>query len=464
MLTHISDVLDFSSNLVITDHMVVSESPWVTVLVGENGTKKSLLLRLIASEAAYGMGARKKAFFTSKISKLIALSGTPHDRFPRSQRQTLCKYAYFGLKAANNVVGVGNSEKSLIQALIANRNKIKKRKSEFELIFGQLGLEPSIKAEFRMSRIFDLEFRRLPNNYKIEEIKSRIERHISKVNDTQWSEQQDKRDIDATLKFLSDTDNHIHLLSTLDSLGKKPRTVTISPAQNYVSANTFPVAVWRLLLEAGVTDFKKAWFTPKKESQAQWELELVPGDYLSSGQWSWLCTLGGLAAEVDDDCTILIDEPENSLHPAWQRDYVPTLINILDRFKNCHAILATHAPLIASGLPPNSGNVRRLKRETNEDGGHVITSFEAPNTFGWSASDAYETLFQLETTRAKIFNIDASKALEIIRTKTGTSEECTRLIEAMNEYCESLPSLDPMRRVMENIAISLKNIISSNEG
>jgi hypothetical protein len=45
---------------------------------------------------------------------------------------------------------------------------------------------------------------------------------------------------------------------------------------------------------------------------------------------------------------ILIDEPENSLHPQWQRDYIEKINQWLDIlwFKNCFFIIVTHSPLI----------------------------------------------------------------------------------------------------------------------
>lgn len=42
---------------------------------------------------------------------------------------------------------------------------------------------------------------------------------------------------------------------------------------------------------------------------------------MSSGQWNWLYNFVSLCIELDDDSLVLIDEPENSLHPTWQRDF-----------------------------------------------------------------------------------------------------------------------------------------------
>lgn len=67
----------------------------------------------------------------------------------------------------------------------------------------------------------------------------------------------------------------------------------------------------------------------------------------SSGQQQMLCSMFGLAAALEDDSIVLIDEPELSLHPRWQMNYFRHLATALEAVKGCHVIIATHSPLIA---------------------------------------------------------------------------------------------------------------------
>lgn len=53
----------------------------------------------------------------------------------------------------------------------------------------------------------------------------------------------------------------------------------------------------------------------------------------------------------NDMCTVLIDEPENHLHPSMQRDFLPSL---KQAFPNYRFIVATHSPFILSSLPDAS--------------------------------------------------------------------------------------------------------------
>lgn len=65
----------------------------------------------------------------------------------------------------------------------------------------------------------------------------------------------------------------------------------------------------------------------------------------SSGELLILSTLTFISSYIEPNSTILIDEPENSLHPKWQKEYIG---KILDMFYYYHPkiIIATHSALM----------------------------------------------------------------------------------------------------------------------
>lgn len=67
----------------------------------------------------------------------------------------------------------------------------------------------------------------------------------------------------------------------------------------------------------------------------------------SSGEQQLLSSLFGLVSEAEDDCLILMDEPELSLHPVWQTQLLDLLQQALRGFKGCHIVIATHSALLA---------------------------------------------------------------------------------------------------------------------
>ena len=68
----------------------------------------------------------------------------------------------------------------------------------------------------------------------------------------------------------------------------------------------------------------------------------------SSGELSLISSLVFLISSIGQEPVILIDEPENSLHPCWQREYLEKILAAVS-YRNATIIVATHAPLIVTG-------------------------------------------------------------------------------------------------------------------
>lgn len=82
----------------------------------------------------------------------------------------------------------------------------------------------------------------------------------------------------------------------------------------------------------------------------------------SSGQLSMISALLALASVIMNASLVLIDEPELSLHPEWQVQYVDLLTRTFARYQGCHFVVATHSPLVVSQLPSHA-NVISLDQE-----------------------------------------------------------------------------------------------------
>ncbi|MEP7121432.1 MAG: AAA family ATPase [Byssovorax sp.] len=88
----------------------------------------------------------------------------------------------------------------------------------------------------------------------------------------------------------------------------------------------------------------------------------VSGDQLSDGERSLLVIASTLARRLtlldrgEDDplrreAVVIIDEIELHLHPAWQREIVPRL---LETFPSCQFVVTTHSPQVLSSVPRES--------------------------------------------------------------------------------------------------------------
>jgi predicted ATPase len=69
---------------------------------------------------------------------------------------------------------------------------------------------------------------------------------------------------------------------------------------------------------------------------------------LSSGQQHLLVLFGKLFFDINNDTIVFVDEPEISLHGAWQLEFIDIINNAVSGFSNVQIVIATHSPLIYS--------------------------------------------------------------------------------------------------------------------
>lgn len=94
---------------------------------------------------------------------------------------------------------------------------------------------------------------------------------------------------------------------------------------------------------------------PISENLKGWKLafrksgmnSIVPFDHLSTGEQQVLLLTARLIAHAEANIIFLIDEPETSLHVAWQRA-LPQVFQTISRGFACQMVIATHSPVLIS--------------------------------------------------------------------------------------------------------------------
>lgn len=114
-------------------------------------------------------------------------------------------------------------------------------------------------------------------------------------------------------------------------------------------------------------------------------------DHLSSGHKVILLTLTCLAAVTMERTMVLIDEPENHLHPPLLSAFVRALSALLIR-KNGLAIISTHSPVVLQEVPKSC--IWQLSRN------NTVLRAERPEreTFGENVGVLMNDVFGLEVT------------------------------------------------------------------
>ncbi|WP_434660733.1 AAA family ATPase [Paraburkholderia sp. A3BS-1L] len=473
----------FKNGLPLLPKGLQAQSPanYTTVLIGANGTSKSLALRLL-TDACLGIAKYESdghPVITTTVNyqsentpgKVIAISGTPLDRFPRGGRPGPTSmftahdkrpFIYIGQKAVNGMAGSKQSERSLAYLFLRNVARLPEASAEISAVFNRFDLPTTVWIRFNLTKGVSTIDELI---VAVQEASS--ERRLMRASET-------TSDYAAALQFgtriLEDYDFAGEVFSKLLALQQVPWASPLSvtqprpvdgrnPSHDVSNAKSFYYLALLRIIQFRDIAFDAQ--TPQSRGRAPTE-NAIFGEDLSSGQWHWLSSMCGVALEAEDECAILIDEPENSLHPSWQRDYLPALHVMLARRTGCHVVVATHSALVASSISSVSGCVLGLKR--NGAGQHpVVTSSLLEATYGWNATDVLEEVFSMSSTRAPEFSRVADQALGLIA--DGKEKHAPKLAELVDEISElmlQLPAHDPMRRVFISIIDEVK--APSNEG
>lgn len=174
----------------------------------------------------------------------------------------------------------------------------------------------------------------------------------------------------------------------------------------------------------------------------------------SSGEYHFFSSIVGLLASVKStNSLILIDEPEISLHPNWQMEYLTFLRELFNHpeYNTCHILVATHSHFLISDLKGDSSKIIGLKRIK---GKVVAVNFEKDiDTYGWSAEDVLYNIFNVASTRNKFVADDIAKILNEL--SEGNKNKANKLSkEKYDEIVEleiSLKENDPLKKVVKTI-------------
>ena len=109
---------------------------------------------------------------------------------------------------------------------------------------------------------------------------------------------------------------------------------------------------------------------------------------LSSGQKMYSNLLLNLYSMIKENSLIIIDEPENTLHPNFEIGFIKILNAILEKF-NSFAIIATHSSIIAREVPTKFINMIVL----DEDKDIIEIQKPVMKSFGASITDITNYIF-----------------------------------------------------------------------
>jgi AAA domain, putative AbiEii toxin, Type IV TA system len=159
----------------------------------------------------------------------------------------------------------------------------------------------------------------------------------------------------------------------------------------------------------------------------------VPYRALSDGYRSFVGWVGDLLSQIDAASggklpfrevggIVLVDEVDLLLHPAWQREVIP---NIADALPNLQFIFTTHSPIVAGTL--QAENI--LLARAAPDGGSILDRIDA-EIHGLNAEQILlSSYFELDSTRALDTRVELATLAE--KAMGGDNDAAVKYLEVL---------------------------------
>ncbi|MFH7323003.1 AAA family ATPase [Aeromicrobium sp. JJY06] len=359
---------------------------WVTVITGRNGTGKSRALAAIAAAfwvadgsqpsgrkrtlpggearlryasggAIYEGSVRQHGGWTVQAEsgfesdaplprRVIALSTSATDKFPlpsRVDQEEIAdesRYRYMGLRDRSGRASATAVAFRALEVLVAATAGTLERRAKIADVFGFLRYAPRVEHTYGWRY-------RIPAG-GLEALDELLDDSVSRGSSTLRAIKLRRMVANDPSVAVAVRNAAARVMSQTDAAGR------IQMEADFRRVGTDEVARFRdiqLLKRAGLVDLRAV-----EVERAADGLKIDLRE-TSSGELSMASAFLGLAAVIEDGSLVLIDEPEVGLHPEWQADFLRLLMQTFGDYRGCHFIVATHSPLVVSGVPPRASNV-----------------------------------------------------------------------------------------------------------
>jgi len=371
-------------------------------------------------------------------NKVIAISHLPMDRFEKKVNDVDDFYIYLGMMDSNNTA---RPSSKMIKAARQIFQRIERDKN-FNFVKSLLSF---------MS--FDTDYLSLSTNYRYKSQFFTGNLDSEKFMDLMenWNKFTERKDTPFSINYYeSNLKNNKKLVDKLvvymNNRVKQDEIVygRNTPLEFNIFNNIELLEEWRLLEHLRRLDLIENYKLTFRKSRDLF----VDDTNLSSGEFNYFSNVVSLAASIDKNSLVLIDEPETSFHPAWQMKYVNHLKEMLAEYNSSHFVIATHSHFIVSDLENKSSEVVKISGQVPNI---EVEALDLP-TFGWSADQILLNVFGLGTTRNFYFKQKIDSILKEISVKEFDKNSVEKKLEQLEKFDVSdLKDDDPMKILIKRI-------------
>jgi ABC-type transport system involved in cytochrome c biogenesis ATPase subunit len=415
------------------------EGVHATVITGQNGSHKSTILRELV--AALVVPDYKGTLTRSSDSTpaegprtVICASGSVADRFPPKEsggRRTefdVPNYIYIGQRVGTNLL----SKKLPLETAVAFALNASGHERFLWPFYGKAhklaGIIPRIDLEFKLRTTSKRD--KKSSITLLDFVQKRAQGQ--ELVKGQWHGMSQANAVRLTEQF--SYDDFTDLDYVLSNKGREPIRIALNDRDQFVSSALSPEAI-RLGLLAGELVLADAQVFSRHGGKSFSIYDL------SSGEYHLLTTILALGFSLEDGAIVLIDEPENSLHPQWQQEFMQTLFEMCAFMKDGHVVISTHSPLIVSSAPEGS---------TVVDLSNTAEALQATGfAFGASADEILFEQFGIASSRNPVVVEIIQQAVDLAERELTGSLEFTSMTKRLKYVREHLRSGDPLKDVID---------------
>lgn len=363
----------------------------INILIGENGSGKSTLLNAIARHYIFNTNA-----------KVIAIANTIHDKFDfKNPRLEI-------LKASTGKAIAKNTLKAALKLLAKDDNK-----------------RHNIIAEALMYVNYDPVV-----GIKVKGIKSDYERRL---------EEDSTLDSEAKQAIIYCLSRFIQERSYASSIQR----INLHHSNLYDLRDSFLVMI--LLYEKELRSLK---IIHSIDVFLYKDRIVLPINNASSGELTLITSLLYIISSISPGAIILIDEPENSLHPKWQTEYVKLLIDNFYLFEP-KIIIASHSPLIINAAEITSEGVTVYKGKGGK--------FDSQSNDTQNVEEIYQDFFNVTTPENRYLSQAIVKRMNLLASGDLTIQDFEK---DLNGFKESSYSAD-QQEVLDGLLEMGQKIVSN---
>jgi len=163
---------------------------------------------------------------------------------------------------------------------------------------------------------------------------------------------------------------------------------------------------------------------------------IVNTEDLSEGQRQLIKILGMLGVCKNEDCLILLDEPDAHMNPQWKYGIKKIIDGCLRAAQNAQAIIATHDPLVINGED------KEFIRIFDRVEGRTVVRIPTEDTVGMGIDGLLQSqYYRMETTLdSRSQEKLEEKRLLLVKRKKGTlTEDERKRLLVLTEELENMP-------------------------